>query len=106
MTVYKFSEQQFEAIQSALNAAIGMALRFDKSMIGKMSTASSMMDDVANEEGDLKPFSTYPEDRAKLLELAEKAEFSDDDAAIELADLVKAILTDEQALIDAEKIDA
>jgi hypothetical protein len=101
MAIYKFNDQQFEAIQSALNAAIGMALRFDNSMIGKMSDASSMMDDVANEEGDLKPFSTYPEDRDKLLDLAGKAEQSDDAAAIELADLVKAILTDEQALIDA-----
>lgn len=53
----------------------------------------------------MKPFSTYPEDRAKLLELAAKAENSDDAAAIELADLVKAILTDEQALLDAEIFD-
>lgn len=50
----------------------------------------------------MKPFSTYPEDRTKLLELAAKAADSDDAAAIELADLVKAILTDEQAVIDAE----
>ena len=32
---YKFSDEQFQQIQSALNAGIGMALRFDKSMIGK-----------------------------------------------------------------------
>lgn len=51
---------------------------------------------------DIKPFSTYPEDRAKLLELSAKAANSDDAAAIELADLVTAILTDEQALLDAE----
>lgn len=50
----------------------------------------------------MKPFSTYPEDRAKLLELSSKAANSDDAAAIELADLVTAILTDEQALLDAE----
>lgn len=52
MSIYKFNDQQFEQIQSALNAAIGMALRFDKSMIDKMSAASSMMDDVANEDED------------------------------------------------------
>ncbi len=108
MTIYRFSEKQFEAIQSALNAAIGMALRFDKSMIGKMSNASSMMDDVANEEGDFKPFSTYPEDREKLLSLANKVERAEagtmahEDAADALADLVKAILTDEETLIDKD----
>lgn len=53
----------------------------------------------------MKPFSTYPEDRTKLLELAAKAADSDDAAAIELADLVKAILTDEQAVLDAEMFD-
>jgi len=51
------------------------------------------------------PFSTYPEDRAKLLDLASKAADSDDAAAIELADLVTAILTDEQAAMDAEMFD-
>lgn len=56
----------------------------------------------------MKPFSTYPEDREKLLKLAETIEsnYSDDtifiDAADALADLVKAILTDEQAVLDAE----
>ena len=105
-TIHKFTDEQFQTIQSALNAAIGMALRFDQSMIPTMSGASSMMDDVANEEGEFKPFSTYPEDREKLLKLAETVEksYSDDpsfiDAADALADLVKAILTDEETWID------
>lgn len=47
----------------------------------------------------MKPFSTYPEDRAKLLALAAKVENATgndlDDSADELADLVRAILTDE-----------
>lgn len=106
--VHKFSDEQFQQIQSALNAAIGMALRFDQSMIGKMSAASSLMDDVANEEGEFKPFSTYPEDREKLLSLAAyilEPHHPSDDKAVELADLVKAILTDEQAVLDAEMID-
>lgn len=96
--IHKFTDQQFQQIQSALNAAIGMALRFDQSMIGTMNEASSMMDDVANEEGELKPFSTYPEDREKLLSLAVYVldpHHPMDDKAVELADLVKAILTDE-----------
>ena len=42
------------------------------------------------------PFSTYPEDRAKLLDLARKCEKSDDANAVELGDLVRAILEDEQ----------
>lgn len=54
---------------------------------------------------ELKPFSTYPEDREKLLSLAEEAALSDYASAIELADMVKAILTDEQALLDAEMFD-
>lgn len=48
----------------------------------------------------LKPFSTYPEDRQKLLSLAEHVLDANqplDDKAVELADLVKAILTDEAA---------
>lgn len=54
---------------------------------------------------DMRPLSTYPEDRAKLLGLAAKAANSDDAAAIELADLVTAILTDEQDVLDAEMFD-
>lgn len=46
-----------------------------------------------------KPFSTYPEDRAKLLDLARRCEQSDDAYAIELGDLVRAILEDEAVLI-------
>lgn len=101
MTIYKFSEEHFETIQSALNAGIGMALLFDKQLIQQFNTASTMMDDVANEEGEFKPFSTYPEDREKLLSLANQIENSDatsiahTDAADALADLVKAIITDE-----------
>jgi len=41
------------------------------------------------------PFSSYPEDRAKLLELARKCEQSDDVDAVELGDLVRSILEDE-----------
>ena len=40
-------------------------------------------------------FSTYPEDRAKLLDLARKCERSDDADAVELGDMVRAILEDE-----------
>lgn len=104
MTFHKFTDEQFQQIQSALNAAIGMALRFDKTMIGTMNAASSMMDDVANEEGDFKPFSSYPEDREKLLKLAATVETTDAesqeycDAADALADMVKAILEDEAPL--------
>lgn len=51
----------------------------------------------------MKPFSTYPEDRAKLLDLAKRV--LDDDglhaAAVELADLVRAILEDEAFVIDS-----
>jgi hypothetical protein len=53
-----------------------------------------------------KPFSTYPEDRARLLRLCaqvEKATAIDDaaEAGAELANLVRAILEDEQHAIDA-----
>lgn len=44
----------------------------------------------------IKPFSTYPEDRANLLDLARKCELSDDVNAVELGDLVRAILEDEK----------
>lgn len=104
---HKFSDEQFQQIQNALNAAICMAMRFDKSMIGKMSDASSMMDDVANEEGDMKPFSTYPEDLEKLISLATVLQRPHDvetgeKAADELSDLVLAILSDEAvSLADA-----
>lgn len=67
---------------------------------------------------DMRPFSTYPEDRAKLLALADALLDPMDTAsatidpngsinpkAIELADLVKAILTDEKAVLDAEMFD-
>ncbi|MBY5484413.1 hypothetical protein E0H36_08465 [Rhizobium leguminosarum bv. viciae] len=50
----------------------------------------------------MKPFSAYPEDRAKLLELAATV-LKDEDASKEaciLADLVKAILEDEQWGLD------
>jgi hypothetical protein len=46
------------------------------------------------------PFSTYPEDREKLLRLAKLAELSDDANAIELGDLVRSILEDEKVSID------
>lgn len=60
----------------------------------------------------MKPFSTYPEDRAKLLELSGTVErccdsslgsdiYAFQKAAIDLADLVKAILEDEQVAIEA-----
>lgn len=57
----------------------------------------------------MKPFSTYPEDRAKLLELARRiltarnvaveARLADADA---LAEQVRAILEDEQYVTDAD----
>jgi 5'-nucleotidase len=53
----------------------------------------------------MKPFSTYPEDRARLLALSAQVEKTDPldvaDPAYELADLVKAILTDEAIAIDS-----
>lgn len=49
----------------------------------------------------MRPFSTYPEDREKLLALAKLAERSDDANAIELGDLVRAILEDEAVAISA-----
>jgi hypothetical protein len=52
----------------------------------------------------MRPFSTYPEDRQTMLELCAKVEREDDnEAAIALADLVKAILTDEQFSILSEE---
>lgn len=53
----------------------------------------------------MKPFSTYPQDRTLLLTLADAAAHGDDANAIELADLVRAILTDEQVSIDSEEAD-
>jgi hypothetical protein len=60
---------------------------------------------------EMKPFSTYPEDREKLLKLSQTIldQYPSDEsykaAADTLADLVKAILTDEQAVLDAELFD-
>lgn len=58
----------------------------------------------------MKPFSTYPEDRQKLLDLAESIESARDDedfrnAAYELSDLVKAIITDEAVAIELAGIE-
>lgn len=56
----------------------------------------------------IKPFSTYPEDHSKLLGLAAAIEGSDagsqefEDAADKLADLVKAILTDEETWLEKD----
>ena len=55
----------------------------------------------------MKPFSTYPEDRQKMIDLCKVIEdpktsiYNFDKAAIELADIVKAILEDEQVAIEA-----
>jgi hypothetical protein len=62
---------------------------------------------VASKTSEFKPFSTYPEDRETLLKLAATVEnsYSDSnefiDAADSLADLVRAILTDEAVLVEA-----
>ena len=53
----------------------------------------------------MKPFSTYPEDRAELLRLANivLTEWANSPKpAVDLADKVKAILEDEQYGIDAK----
>jgi hypothetical protein len=54
--------------------------------------------------GDFKPFNTYPQDREKLLTLANRIvserPFENTDDALELADLVHAILIDEQFGLD------
>jgi hypothetical protein len=57
----------------------------------------------------MKPFSTYPEDRAKLLELSRVVATSGDaedaeKAADELADLVSAIISDESVIADMAKM--
>lgn len=57
----------------------------------------------------MKPFSTYPEDRAKLLELSRIVATSGDaedaeKAADELADLVSAIISDESVIADMAKM--
>lgn len=56
----------------------------------------------SHQDRDMKPFSAYPEDRAKLLELAAavlKDEAASKEASV-LADLVQAILEDEQWGLD------
>lgn len=60
---------------------------------------------------DMKPFSTYPEDRQKLLKLSDAVLNTSFSAlernAVELADLVKAILEDEAvAIADDEAFEA
>jgi hypothetical protein len=57
----------------------------------------------------MKPFSAYPEDRAKLLELSRLVATSGDEedaknAADALADLVTSILSDEAAAVDMAKM--
>lgn len=106
-TIYKFTEEQFEQIQNAINAAYAMAVRFDHSMIRTMRLATNMMDDVANEIGEFKPFSSYPEDREKLMSLATVLQNPHDietgeKAANELSDLVLAILSDEEIYIEKD----
>ncbi|MGC4393745.1 hypothetical protein [Agrobacterium sp. M50-1] len=59
---------------------------------------------------EIRPFSTYPEDRERLLSLATTLQKPHDvetreKAADGLSDLVIAILTDEQAVLDAELFD-
>jgi hypothetical protein len=49
----------------------------------------------------MKPFSTYPEDRAALLDMAGKVLYEDDTAAAQgLANLVREILLDEGYVLD------
>lgn len=95
--VYAINEDQFREIHSALMTAAGACTVHAPSVRDQMLKASFVMDDIidADEFAKLKPFSTYPEDREKLLSLAAKVADSDDASAIELADLVTAILTDE-----------
>lgn len=97
MSDYQMTEAQWSQINSALCTAVGVTSVHAREVHDQMLKAAIAMDDIvdASEMAELKPFSTYPEDRAKLLDLAAKAADSDDAAAIELADLVKAILTDE-----------
>ncbi len=93
--IYGITESQWQEVNSALLTAARACTVHAPSVRDIAVKASIIMDHVidANE----KPLSTYAEDRGKMLALCEKAALSDDAAAIELADLVKAILEDEMA---------
>lgn len=95
--VYAINDGQFREIHSALMTAAGVCTVHAPQVRDMVLKASFVMDDIVDAGEYAKPFSTYPEDREKLLSLAAKAADSDDASAIELADLVTAILTDEAA---------
>lgn len=99
MDRYSITDTQWQKINSALLTGAGACTVHAPEVRDTLIKASMVMDDIidADELASLKPFSTYPEDREKLLSLAEKASNSGDAAAIELGDLVKAILSDEAA---------
>lgn len=99
---FQINEDQWREVNTALLVAISICGVHMPEMRDQMIKASIVMDDIidASEEAEfaaLKPFSTYPEDRDNMLALCAKAADSDDASAIELADLVKAILEDEAA---------
>lgn len=59
--------------------------------------------EVVNPLAEMCPFSTYPEDRVRLLKLAAVVlDACEDRAAVELADLVQAILSDEAVTINSQ----
>lgn len=94
----QITEAQFEQINSALLTAVGVTSVHAREVHDKMLKASIVMDDIvdASELAKTKPLSTYPEDRDALLALCAQVEKScDDEAAVKLADHVKAILEDE-----------
>lgn len=99
--VYAITEAQWSQINSALLMAAGACAVHAPTVRDAVLKASFILDDIidASEEAEfaaVKPLSTYPEDRDKMLTLCAAVEKSCDDAnAIELADLVKAILQDE-----------
>lgn len=103
LETFAINEDQWRDVNAALLASIGICGVHAPTMRDQMIAASIIMDDLvdASEEAEfaaLKPFSTYPEDRDKMLALCAAVEKScDDEAAIELADLVKSILQDEAA---------
>jgi hypothetical protein len=94
---YLMTDAQWSLINSALLTSVGVTSVHAREVHDQMLQAAIVMDDIvdAAEMAEIKPLSSYPEDREKLLSLAEKASHSDDAAAIELADLVKAMLEDE-----------
>lgn len=98
---YKLSDAQLQQIDSALLTAAGALTVREPHLRDMMIKASTVLDDIveAADFAEQAPFSTYPEDREKLMALCRKVQSETgealEDAADALADLVSAILEDE-----------